>query len=122
MNPCYFDVRYDAFSNPMGAYSFVEFVEFVEVISILYFHSKRWKDYILRGGLLPVSSFKETKGLHDVRAGGCFVSYLPFLIPFICRVCRSYFYFILSFKETERFHSHRVVFCISSFLSHSINL
>ena len=41
MNPCYFDVRYDAFSNPMGAYSFVEFVEFVEVISILYFHSKR---------------------------------------------------------------------------------
>ena len=117
----------------MDAYSFVEFVEVIYILSFqCLLLSKRQKGYSMCG--------RE-----------CFVSYLSFLVLFmrkaintswihitvwralhrlfkphgcllVCRVCRSYFYFILSFKETERPHSHRVVFCISSFLSHSMNL
>ena len=63
MNLYQFDLRYDAFSNPMGAYSFVEFVE---VMSVLSFHSKRQEDFIQRTGNLLAFLSHAIKG-HERR-------------------------------------------------------
>ena len=133
MNLYHFDLRYDAFSNPMGAYSFVEFVE---VMSILSFHSKRQKDCIMcgRGSLLSLiflfsfSSFVEfvevisilyfhSKRQKDyILIGWSFAFPLFFLILWIYKTINTRSFHnswrlpLFCFKETKRLH--HLLFCV----------